>query len=197
MISLIVLLAVILVLATNLLTMRKQAVNSSSMTTEPSSSPSSKSVGQSASKPHKIAFLRGPWIYVRDLNNGKETRLVEGVSPQLNWSGELLAFISVKNDEDIMTRQFPPANRFRILNLVTGQIRDFGGFRARTGNPVWSHDGSKIAVEVEGVKGKKPCIAVLSTDSDRWLANICKIAIDGTGLTTIVRDGDYASYSIK
>lgn len=112
----------------------------------------------------KISFVRGGWIYVKDIVGGTETRLIQGLSPQLSPTGETLVFISVKENQGIMDRIFPQAGQLRLMNLKTRQIHDFESLRdSRVGDPIWSNDGTKIAVTVDKGDSKTPSIAVLNS----------------------------------
>jgi Tol biopolymer transport system component len=112
----------------------------------------------------KICFGRGAWIYLANLVSGREERLIEGVSPHLSPTGESVVFISIKENEEIMNRVVPPAGRLRVLDLRTKEIRDFKDLRdSRVGDPIWSNDGTKIAVTIGGSDRKGPSIAVLDS----------------------------------
>jgi Tol biopolymer transport system component len=112
----------------------------------------------------KVCFVRGGWIYLAELRSKKETRLAQGVSPQLSPTGDSIVFISVQQNEDMLTKAAPPAGRFRLLNLKTMEIRDFSALdRSRTGDPIWSNNGARIAVTVAGPESKQPCIAILDS----------------------------------
>ena len=130
------------------------------------------------SQVEKICFVRGPWIYVANLVNGTEQRLVEGVSPHLSPTGESVVFISVNEHEGTMNKVFPPPGRLRVLDLRTNNIRDFKGLREyRVGDPIWSNDGTRIAVTISTNDGRVPTIAVLDSGTGEL-----KKVISGGGL---------------
>lgn len=111
----------------------------------------------------KICFVRGAWIYVLNLATGKETKLVEGENPQLAPRGQSIVFISVKENEGVRNRVFPPAGRLRLLDVETREIRDFSELRdVHVGDTIWSDDGSRIAFTPAIAYSDQPYIGVLN-----------------------------------
>jgi Tol biopolymer transport system component len=155
----------ILVLPVVMLTRRKQVADSSIVPETLSAKLRLREeVSRARSIMEKICFLRGGWVYLRDVPSGKDSKLVEGVSPNLAPTGESVVFISVKENEDIMNRMFPPPGRLRILNLQTNEVRDFSALReTRVGDSIWSNDGTRIAAWARGPETTGPYIAILNT----------------------------------
>jgi hypothetical protein len=114
-------------------------------------------------------FLRGAWIYLMNLVSGEEVRLVEGLSPHLSPRGESVVFVSVKENEGIMNRVFPPAGRLRLLDLRTKEIRDFKATHdSRVGDAIWSNGGLRIAFTMSGNDGKDPQLGLSTLIPELW-----------------------------
>jgi len=109
----------------------------------------------------KLCFLRDQWIYVKDLASGKETKLVEGVSPRLAPTGEYLLFLSITEKDGPLGRLVPPLGRLRLLKLQTMEISTWDSLRqARVRDAEWSSK-SKIALVVVENDRKERAIAML------------------------------------
>jgi Tol biopolymer transport system component len=114
----------------------------------------------------KISFVRGDWIYLANVTSGQEIKLVEGQNPHLDPTGRRVVFLSVKEDEGIIHKLFPSAGRLRVLNLQSKEIRDFSALRdLRVRNPIWSNDGTRIAIAIGGTDRIGPYIGVLDPDT--------------------------------
>lgn len=98
---------------------------------------------RSASRASKLCFTRDDWIYLKDLKTGTETKLVEGAWPELSPDGNSIIFMS-GGDTDATTK-----GRMRVLDLSSLQVREFNSLADR-GILIasWSHDGTRIAVEM-------------------------------------------------
>jgi Tol biopolymer transport system component len=165
-VGLTVIAAAILILPTVMLTMRRHGAKSPITPSQVAEkSPSPKEVSRNQSSLEKICFIRGAWIWVANLATGKERRIAEGGGAQLSPAGDSLVFLSVKEkeNEDLMMRWSPPADRLRVLNLSTGAVRDFPTLReGHIGDPLWSNDGTRIAVGVSTPDSKVPSIVILN-----------------------------------
>lgn len=130
----------------------------------------------------KICFQRGPWIYLSDLVTGQETKLVEGEGAELASTGKWLAFLDVKESEGIKNQIFPPAGRLRVLDLRTMNVRDFSTLRdTHALDPIWSNDGTKIAVTLASDELERSDIAVFdpATGESRKLTASTDVGTDG------------------
>src|ERR1041384_2605456 len=170
---LVVVAVTILVLAIWVFGSRKRSIASAppvSMQMESVSEP----VVTDAGTPQVICFLRDGWIYLSNVGSGKETRLVPGLSPSLSPTGDSVVFISVEPNEKILNRILPPPGRLRLLQIRTGEIRDFKTIGDRTlGDPVWSNIDSKIAFTTSA-NTKKRSIGIL----DATTGNLKELAVD-------------------
>mgnify|MGYP003288341451 CR=1 FL=1 len=119
--------------------------------------------GRNRSTVESICFLRGDWIYLKNLSDGTETRLTKGAGPELSPTGEHLVFHAVKDEDSITDRLIPPPGRLRILNVRTKAISEFEQFRnVRVGAATWSNDGSRLAIWTASKDRKTPSIVIFN-----------------------------------
>src|SRR6266851_5685070 len=157
--------AAALILPTVVLTMRKHDVRSPIAPSQlAGNSPSPKEVSPNRSSLEKICFIRGAWIWMANLATGNERKIAEGGGAQLSPVGDSLVFVSIKEKEnDDLFRWYTPADRLRVLNLSTEEVRDFPTLReGHIGDPLWSNDGTRIAVGVSTPDSKVPSIVILN-----------------------------------
>ncbi|HKO99204.1 MAG TPA: hypothetical protein VJU86_19550 [Pyrinomonadaceae bacterium] len=114
----------------------------------------------------RISFSRGGWIYLASVSSGQETKLVEGQNPHLDSTGRRVAFLSVEKAEGVLKQVFTPAGRLRILDLQSKEIRDFVTLRdLRVTNPIWSNDGTRIAILIGSTDTTGPSLGILDPDT--------------------------------
>jgi hypothetical protein len=153
----------ILVLPISFFTQRKQAEspgNNGSMEQNTQSTPTP---GRNRSTVESICFLRGDWIYLKNLSDGTETRLTKGAGPELSPTGEHLVFHAVKDEDSITDRLIPPPGRLRLLDVRTKAISEFEQLRnVRVGAAIWSNDGTRLAIWTARGDQKTPSIVIFS-----------------------------------
>lgn len=131
--------------------------------------PSNGGVRPSNTSVEKICFQRGSWIYLADLVTGKETKLVEGIGSGLAPTGESLAFLSVEENEGITNQILPPTGRLELLNLRTNVVAGFNTLRdSRAVQPIWSNEGTRLAVTLANDESERTGIAVLDPRTAEW-----------------------------
>jgi hypothetical protein len=88
----------VLVLATAMLITRKPPANFPMALSQVQETPhgimSLIPLKPNSSNPKRVCFTRGAWIWVANLDTGKETRIVEGGNADISPSGDSLVFVS-------------------------------------------------------------------------------------------------------
>jgi Tol biopolymer transport system component len=135
----------------------------------------------------KICFLRHVWtnskdrywIFLKDLNSGKEVKLIEGTSPSLSPTGETVVFMVGKSDEDPLADSVPVGGRIdhwrmKVRDLRRNEDLEFSTLaNIRAFKPLWSSDGARIAFEFIDANTNKGGIGVLNLSTGTW-QNIAK-----------------------
>jgi hypothetical protein len=120
----------------------------------------------------KLCFVRGNWIYLRDLASGKESKVIEGKSPSLSPIGDALAFMS-PNAGSLLANLLPPTDQItghmKVVNLRTKSSQLSGTFaKVRAYGPQWSGDGRRIAFEVTNDDASRLDIGVVDWPNGEW-----------------------------
>src|SRR5215204_2229035 len=89
----------------------------------------------------KVAFTRGGFIYVKDMQSGIEKRIAKGSYPSISPDGTSLAYShdGVAANKD-MTREI------RTVDLSSGRVTEFESLKQYLCyGAVWSPDSKKLA----------------------------------------------------
>ncbi len=98
-----------------------------------------------AAEVSKLSFIRGDFVYLKDLASGKETKVVKGKEAEVSPDGSKLVIRS-GNFNDAAD-----PSRLKLLDLTTNHIQEFPSLAGLDAyNAHWSHDGAKIAFEGPG-----------------------------------------------
>jgi hypothetical protein len=130
-------------------------------------------------------------LYEADFETGSVRKiLAEGVFDKiLISSASTFVFSSDRKyllfDGMIDTREEPEQKLISLYDLTAKTLRRITPKHVNASAPVWVND------------------LILFTRADydyvkyRWVHSICKIRLDGTGLTTLIKNADFVSYAPK
>ncbi len=111
----------------------------------------------------KICFIRGDFIYLKDLVSEKEIRLIKGQSPEISPDGKKVLFMSGESDD--ATDPW----RIRLLDLDSNRIQEFPNLSGQKAHSaIWSNDGSKIAFQTVDLSRGGAIVGLLDPVSGQW-----------------------------
>jgi hypothetical protein len=90
----------------------------------------------------RLCFTRGDYVYLRE-PNGRIRRLVKGAEPSISPDGRTIAFVIHKGE--LLNYD----SHVKLIDIQTGIVRGISTLdELQSSSPVWSPDGSSLAVDV-------------------------------------------------
>jgi Tol biopolymer transport system component len=107
----------------------------------------------------RIVFSRGDFIYMKDLQSGKQTKLIRAYWGETSPDGSKLLFRLAADEE--LDAPMPP---LQLLELGTGRVQELSSINhLHPLDAYWSNDGTKIAFE-----GPYTAFSLLNPATGEW-----------------------------